>query len=191
MSTVHLDFGSGRDPRNPFNRSEVVTVDTARYSVDLPTHLIHPGSALPFTDSFFDSVSAYDVFEHLSRDFLGKNLFIEYMNELYRVLKPGGLALFVFPAYPHRDAFSDPTHVNYITSESINFFISPGYEGIQTSYEILRNTPLRIWKKYIYEARVSPLSEELNFRRRLSLAKRTFFRFIRPGHQIWILRKSL
>jgi SAM-dependent methyltransferase len=45
------------------------------------------------------------------------------MNEIYRVLKTGGIFLSVTPAYPHGAAFQDPTHVNIITEETfIKYF---------------------------------------------------------------------
>jgi len=37
------------------------------------------------------------------------------MNEIYRVLKVGGLFYSFTPAFPHAAAFQDPTHVNIIT----------------------------------------------------------------------------
>lgn len=85
--------------------------------------VITPGSRLPFPNETFSSVSAYDVLEHLPRVSQTGNAFIFYMNELCRVLKPGGMAVFVFPSFPHRDAFSDPTHVNFITKDTVDFFL--------------------------------------------------------------------
>jgi SAM-dependent methyltransferase len=52
-----------------------------------------------------------------------RNPFVELMNEIYRVLKTGGIFLSVTPAYPHGAAFQDPTHVNIITEETfIRYF---------------------------------------------------------------------
>lgn len=42
------------------------------------------------------------------------------MNEAYRVLKPGGLFLAQTPVYPYSACFSDPTHINPITSETFS-----------------------------------------------------------------------
>jgi len=184
----HLDFGCGRVPRNPFQLDELFTVDTVRHG-NHPTNLIEPGSVLPFKDNTFGTVSAYDVFEHLSRDFRGSNLFILYMNEVFRVLAPGGIAVIVFPAYPSNDAFADPTHVNFITQDSVNYFISPGYEGINTNFQILVNKRLRFWRNWVDLASIYPESESRTIRRKISLAKRSLKRIVLPGHIIWILRK--
>ena len=193
--TKHLDFGCGSNPRNPLQAMELVTVDIQVHSKNVPTHKIEPGSQLPFEDECFDSISAYDVLEHLSRE-APNNLFIYYMNELHRVLRPGGTAIFVFPSFPHRDAFSDPTHVNFITSETINYFLNnqlrttQPYEGIVTNYSVITNSKLRRWKRWVYDSQIFEVKTETNLRRKVSLLKRTFFRALFPQHRIWVLVKN-
>lgn len=44
--------------------------------------------------------------------------FINIMNEIYRVLEPGGCFFSSTPAYPSPVAFQGPTHVNIITEET-------------------------------------------------------------------------
>jgi SAM-dependent methyltransferase len=80
---------------------------------------------IPFDDRSFDVVTAFDFIEHvpridLSRD--GRFPFVELMNEVHRVLKPGGLFYARTPAYPHADAFQDPTHVNIITEATFRSY---------------------------------------------------------------------
>ena len=191
-NSKHLDFGSGNSPRNPFLCEEIYTVDIYGSEYGKNEFVIRQGDPLPFPDEYFTSISAYDVLEHLSRDIGGRNLFVFYMNELCRVLKHDGYAIFVFPTYPHRDAFSDPTHVNYITVETLNYFLGDNtngsYAGITTAYKQLRNRRLRFWKNWVEDPNISAF-DVLNLRRRLSLAKRSLFRVINPGHRIWILQK--
>jgi SAM-dependent methyltransferase len=194
-SAKHLDFGCGGNPRNPFHAAELITVDIHIHSKQIPTHKIEPGSKLPFEDETFDSISAFDVLEHLSRE-APNNLFIYYMNELHRVLRPGGIAVFVFPSFPHRDAFSDPTHVNFITSETVNFFVnnqirtSQPYEGILTNYSVVTNSRLRRWKYWVYDSQFYEVENVQSLRRKISLMKRTLLRGIFPQHRIWVLVKN-
>ena len=47
---------------------------------------------MSYPDSFFDSVAAFDVLEHIEND-------IDLINEIYRVLKPGGFFVFTVPAF--------------------------------------------------------------------------------------------
>lgn len=50
------------------------------------------GERLPYPDDYFDYVASYDVFEHVQD-------LVQVMNEIWRVLKPGGRLLTVFPPY--------------------------------------------------------------------------------------------
>ena len=50
------------------------------------------GTELPFMDACFDAVVALDVFEHIDDD-------CKAMEEAFRVLKPGGVAVITVPAY--------------------------------------------------------------------------------------------
>jgi SAM-dependent methyltransferase len=192
-SRTHLDFGCGSQPRNPFGAEKFFTVDVFRSSPEIPTDLIQAGEPFPYEDNFFSSVSAFDVVEHLSRDSAQGNQFIFYMKEIYRVLEPGGLALVIFPAFPHRDAFSDPTHINFITPRTVDYFVGnklpPFYAGIDTNFELLINKPLRFWKKWVVSSDLSHDAENEGIRRRLSLAKRTLMRCVNPQHRIWLLLK--
>jgi SAM-dependent methyltransferase len=113
-----LDLGCGPQPKNPFNADEVFGIDVCEYlgvNIYLADLAIAP---IPFPDNTFDYVSAYDFIEHIPRVIYAptrRNAFVELMNEIYRVLKIGGIFLSSTPAYPQPAAFQDPTHVNIIT----------------------------------------------------------------------------
>ncbi len=130
----HLDLGCGQRPKNPYGYERV-------FGVDIRAGLTAPGiehiaaanlsvAAIPFESDRFDSVSAYDFFEHVPRVVIDANgqtrfPFVQLMNEVWRVLKPGGLLYAVTPAYPHEKAFRDPTHVNIITAKTQRYFTRP------------------------------------------------------------------
>jgi SAM-dependent methyltransferase len=123
--TRTLDLGCGDKPRNPFHADQLFGVDVRDNlagnirSADL---VIEP---IPFDDNSFDYLTAYDFIEHVPRVVYvpqRRNAFVEVMNEVHRVLKPGGLFLSHTPAYPHGVAFRDPTHVNIITDETFPLY---------------------------------------------------------------------
>lgn len=124
--TKTLDLGCGPNPNNPFNADEVYGVDIRE---DIGRNIASADLALqpiPWGDDMFEYVSAYQFIEHMPRVIYAPNHrlpFVQLMNEIYRVLKVGGIFLSVTPAYPHNAAFQDPTHVNIITEETFpNYF---------------------------------------------------------------------
>ncbi len=123
--TTTLDLGCGVAAKNPFNANYVYGIDIVGnpskriLGSDLNT------SGIPFPKNFFNFVTAYDFIEHISRTVYCPDRrfsFVELMNEVYRVICPGGIFLSVTPAIPHPNAFRDPTHVNYITEETFPLY---------------------------------------------------------------------
>lgn len=71
----------------------VAAGDVGQLQVKLVEHDIADGSGLPFEDSFFDVVTMLAVFEHLETAALRQHL-----QEIHRVLRPGGLYVLTTPA---------------------------------------------------------------------------------------------
>ncbi len=123
--TKALDIGCGAVPKNPFNANEVFGVDVR---ADLGSFIRQADLAvepIPFESDFFSYVTAFDVVEHIPRIAYLPNrryCFVELMNEIHRVLLPGGLFLSSTPAFPQSAAFRDPTHVNIITEETFPLY---------------------------------------------------------------------
>ncbi len=127
----HLDLGCGKCPRNPYGRDQLCGVDIRPLSTGdsfdyrVANLVLEP---IPWADASFGSVSAYDFIEHMPRILLapgGRDTmfpFIALMNEVWRVLGPGGRFYALTPAWPHADAFVDPTHVNIITEGTHRYF---------------------------------------------------------------------
>ena len=154
MSKRHLDLGCGEKPRNPYHAQELFGVDI-RSNIGAIGAVIRGADLfcepIPFEDSYFSSVSAYDFLEHIPRTSITGKVtrfpFIDVMNEVWRVLKNGGLFYASTPAYPHPAAFQDPTHVNIITRETYIYFTTPQIlgkmYGFKGKFECLRSMPVR------------------------------------------------
>ncbi len=151
--TKHLDIGCGSSPRNPFNCNELYGVDIIKQqSNDFNYQQCNVIlEKLPFDDSSFDSVSAYDFLEHIPRLSIINNEtqfpFINFMNEAYRVLKPNGIFYAITPCYPRPEAFVDPTHVNFISKKTYRYFTAPKHRarvyGFTGHFEVIRVKKLK------------------------------------------------
>jgi SAM-dependent methyltransferase len=122
-----LDLGSGPSPRNPFGARIVFGLDVRSYDLNyLVGKCILGVDSIPFEDNFFDTITAVDVLEHISRVAINSGAlsfpFIELMNEVWRVLKVGGLFYSETPCFPMKEAFQDPTHVNIMTEDTIPLY---------------------------------------------------------------------
>lgn len=130
-STQSLDLGCGSIPRNPFNATSSLGVDINPSEDGRVVYCDLGITPIPFKDGCFDFVTASDVIEHIQRvatiDGGTKYPFIQLMNDIHRVLKPGGLFLSRTPAYPEKEAFQDPTHVNIITEDTFPIYFCNGY----------------------------------------------------------------
>ena len=117
--TISLDLGCGTNPRNPFNAEKLIGLDMMPVA-DLQCDVVW--EAIPLEDNAVDYVTAFDFLEHIPRivyhEKKARFAFVELMNEIWRVLKPGGTFFSHTPCYPFGAAFQDPTHVNYVTPET-------------------------------------------------------------------------
>jgi SAM-dependent methyltransferase len=104
---VKLDLGCGQRPREGY------------IGVDL-----YPGSAVvqdlqkfpwPWKEGSVDEVYSSHLVEHLP-DLIG------FMNEVHRILKPGGICELRHPYCMNVRAFQDPTHVRFIPEQTWYYF---------------------------------------------------------------------
>lgn len=175
--TRHLDLGCGGKPRNPYRADLLYGVDLAAPAGDERFRSANLAlEPIPFADGYFDSVSAYDFFEHIPRVLptadgrATRAPFVELMNEVWRVLKAGGLLYASTPAFPHSMAFQDPTHVNIITRDTHLYFTRPqllariyGFHG-----EFIARRVLRVKPRHDYEPTDPGLWDRLRQRHRES-----------------------
>ena len=70
---------------------------------------------LPFKDSSIDEIACYETLEHLED-------LIFAMNEMWRVLKPGGFLKGKVPREGGRGALADPTHKRIFITDTFDYF---------------------------------------------------------------------
>ncbi len=141
-----LDLGCGSSLANPFSASMVNGVDI-RYSNN-PNIKVADLSfeSIPFGDGVFDYVTAIDFIEHIPRILWVNGTcfpFVKLMDEIHRVLKTGGVFLSATPAFPHAQAWQDPTHVNIITADTFPVYfcnpdLSASIYGFSGSFDLIK-----------------------------------------------------
>ncbi|MFM6223751.1 MAG: glycosyltransferase [Dolichospermum sp.] len=115
LQPLRIDLGCGVNKPNGF-----VGVDLyPGFGVDIVADL---SQRFPFEDNSVDEVRAHDIIEHLPDR-------IHTMNEIWRILKPGGIVDISVPSTDGRGAFQDPTHVSFWNINSFLYYCneSPAY----------------------------------------------------------------
>jgi len=112
--TIWLNLGCSDDIRDEF-----INVDKSYPGEigDEPPNFLRwdLSKPWPWANDSIDYVLARDIIEHLPDK-------IHTMNEIYRVLKPGGIADVEVPTTDGPGAFQDPTHISYWNRNSFKYF---------------------------------------------------------------------
>jgi len=98
-----------------------------------PDQVIDVTKGLPFDDNSVEEVRAHDFLEHVP---IGKTIFV--VEEIFRVLKPGGKLEHFTPSTDGRGAFQDPTHQSFWNINSWLYFMNDEYRqlyGIKAKFE--------------------------------------------------------
>jgi SAM-dependent methyltransferase len=151
-TTIALDLGCGPTPSNKFGADEVHGLDLVENIIDNIKYCRLGFEKLPFDDSTFDYVTAYDLIEHIPR--YSENStetdtpLIFLMNEVFRVLKVDGIFLSSTPIYPYFGAFQDPTHNNIITVDTFKMYFSKESYSISKHYGVTAKFQILYQKMY-------------------------------------------
>jgi len=90
---------------------------------------------IPYNDNSVGIVRAYDLLEHLPDA-------VFTMNEIWRVLAPGGWLLASIPSTDGRGAFQDPTHVSFWNENSMSYYTNPKFQryvpAIKARFQVSR-----------------------------------------------------
>jgi SAM-dependent methyltransferase len=92
----------------------------------------------PFADNAFDVIYAHSVVEHLSD-------IVAFMEEVWRVLAPGGRIIISVPYFRSPDAFTDITHKHFFTSQSFDYFLNEDNTRANYAYTSRRFRRAGFW----------------------------------------------
>jgi predicted SAM-dependent methyltransferase len=105
---MKLNIGSGEKKQSGY-----INLDIIPYAnIDVVANL---DKKLPFKNNQFSEVNAFHVLEHV------KDL-VFTLTELHRVCKPGAIIKMKSPYYKSKGAFKDPTHKQFFTDETFDYF---------------------------------------------------------------------
>ena len=132
-----LDVGCGRD-----KLPGAVGIDR---SADTAADVVHDLDSFPWPleDGAFDVVRCQDVLEHLDD-------VVRAMEEIYRVTAPNATIRIRVPHFSSVQAFTDPTHRHFFSSQSFDYFwpertLYAHYSRATFQVEACR---MNLWKPY-------------------------------------------
>jgi SAM-dependent methyltransferase len=141
-SGIRLDIGGGARPQPGFVNIDIQPLD----GVDIVHDLEEFPWPLP-DESVLIAIASH-VLEHINPH---KGVFINFMNEVWRILKPGGQFAFVVPYAESFGMYQDPTHCNFINEATMNYFDPLHPSGF---YGFYRPKPWKIDKQTFNRAGV-------------------------------------
>jgi SAM-dependent methyltransferase len=134
---------------------------------------------LPYSDNYFDIVFSKSVIEH----FHNPDILIK---ELYRCLKPGGLAIIMVPSweYNYRIYFEDYTHRTPFMFSTLNdILLIHGFNEVKVTF--FKQLPI-LWRSWYWV--LNPLSFITRFITPRQLGR--YFKWVRFSKEIMLLSTS-
>ncbi len=120
---LKLDLGCGTRKREGF-----LGVDRRKFDgVDIVHDLMV--MPWPWDDNSVEEVYCSHLLEHLDHNRHNPER-VRFMNELYRILKPGGKATIVTPHWASNRAYGDFTHADKPVSEMFFYYLSKAWRKL-------------------------------------------------------------
>ena len=113
MGKENIQLGCGDKPLNNFLNIDFYNKRHADELIDL-------NQPLPYQSETFDLIFSDNVFEHI------QNL-LQLIKECHRILKKGGHLIVKTPYFKSKHAFVDPTHTNFFTIQSMDYYVKDTY----------------------------------------------------------------
>lgn len=136
-----LDIGCGSNKNSGFVGIDILPLPGVDIVHDLETF------PWPIEDESVIMATASHVLEHINPH---KGVFIDFMNEVWRVMKPYGQFAFVVPHGESPGYIQDPTHCNPMNETTMHYF-DPDPEGKGMGpalYNFYHPKPWKIVKQY-------------------------------------------
>lgn len=138
---IRLDIGCGENKNPGFVGIDILPLKGVDIVWDMEEF------PWPLPDECVLTATASHVLEHINP---AKGIFLKFMDEVWRIMKPGGQFAFVVPHASSHGYQQDPTHVNMINETTMHYF-DPDPEmrsmGPQL-YNFYRPKPWKIERQY-------------------------------------------
>lgn len=121
---MKLDLGCGKNKLPGFIGVDQYTME----GVDVVANLSGP-HPWPWEDNSVDEVHSSHFVEHLDA-----KQRVHFVNELHRVLKPGGVAKIVVPHWSSHRAYGDPTHQWPPVSEMWFYYLLKSWRDVNAPH---------------------------------------------------------
>lgn len=140
-SGIRLEIGGGANPNPGFVNIDILPLKEVDIVWDMEEF------PWPLPDECVITATASHVLEHINPH---KGVFIKFMDEIWRVLKPKAQFAFVVPHASSHGYQQDPTHCNMINETTMHYF-DPDPEGNSMGsqlYNFYRPKPWKIERQY-------------------------------------------
>lgn len=190
-----LNLGSGEDVR-----------PASEGWVNMDGYVAGPGvirhdfvaTPYPFPDNHFDYVYASHVLEHIPPIFrrwngVQRDVLYDVMEEIHRILKPGGVLHVLVPYGNSSFAMSNPQHYRQWRPEWFRFFNRQGMEAVEYQRADLRLERLRLNKSgFRLRHRLLMGKSRLGLAEHLLERLPWLFWWLRPRHEIeaWLVARK-
>jgi len=155
---VKIDLACGNNKRQGFLGVDIVKTDSSDMVFDLNTY------PWPIESDSVDEINCSHYIEHIPHDIHNPNDkrdgLIQFMDEVYRIMKKGGNATIIAPYYSSMRAVGDPTHVRYIAEFSFFYYNKQWREDNKLEHYGI-NSNFDAKHSYLISSELSLRSEEV------------------------------